>query len=95
MIVNQIDVMDVSVREPKNNTPIAGDRNAPLTLPVAFQWVEPQARKVHISRVGSDVQERKDILQTVSKGCMDFTPIAAVVQAPQSAMSEARDHQAL
>jgi hypothetical protein len=57
MIVDDLNVMSVAVREPKANSPWSIDRDRPLTFPVALKRMQP------------DALERADMIEPT--GCVE------------------------
>ena len=62
MIIDKVDIMDVAVVEPENNTPIAGDGNAPKSPQITSQRVQAKARQTQIHRFLRRVQQTKGFL---------------------------------
>ena len=59
MVVNQIDIRDLTAREAKDDPPVGGDLDCPESGKIAFQTMKSETRQVHVLRVGSLVKTGK------------------------------------
>jgi hypothetical protein len=50
MVINQIDIPNMSITKPKYHAPVRSNRDAPETFEPAFERVKPEAGKIHIQR---------------------------------------------
>ena len=63
MVVDQVHVHGFPVLEAEHHAPVAGDLNTPLTRPVAFQGMQPEARRVGASRMRRLLQSEQDTFE--------------------------------
>ena len=61
MIINIINVNRMTVVEAECYTPIPRDRYSPKTSEASPEWMQTEARDVHITRPAAAVQYRKDV----------------------------------
>jgi hypothetical protein len=60
VVVNQLNVIDLSSIKPKNNSPVGSDCNRPKASPVALQRMQVKARQAQILNGGGFVQMDED-----------------------------------
>lgn len=65
MVVHEINLADVARFEPEDHAPIRPDGYAPEPFQLALERMEPESRKIHMFRVGSAVQNGKDVFKLV------------------------------
>jgi len=92
VIILLIHVNGVGAVKLKCNPPVSTDPNGPGALTRSFQWVEEEARKVHVVRGDRRVQPRKN--QSKFRGVRRLNPCFRTSQkeAFQSFVFEAPDH---
>ena len=47
MVIDQVHVSGTRAREAKDNAPVAGHGDRPITGKIAFQRMQPEARQIH------------------------------------------------
>jgi hypothetical protein len=92
MIVDEVNVRDVTSREPKYDAPVSGYRNTPEAVKVPAQRMQPQTRKVHVARHPGKVEIAENANDSFSMCGMNARGIAAIMQPPQAPMPETADH---
>jgi hypothetical protein len=92
MIVDQIDVADLSVVEGKNDTPVAIDTDGPEPSEIVAQGMEPIAWQSHLIDRLYDIEALQDALDLGQHIGSDPGSIALLIEALESPMAEASDH---
>ena len=67
MIINQFDVMGVAFLKAKNNAPVGPHGDRPVSLPVAFEWMEAIAGKIESLRRGGCVEHGQDAFDLIGQ----------------------------
>ena len=91
MVVGQINIKRIAVFKPEDDAPVAGDRNAPQPLQIAFERMQPVARQIEIRRAAGLIQVSQDIRDPARLIGANFAGIPVLKQAPQSTMAERLD----
>jgi hypothetical protein len=91
MIVDQVHIRCVLPFKTKNNAPIAGDRDGPLTLMPAFKRMKPKTRNIHAGWTRGRVQGRQDHLKLTNLLRIDAARVAPGEEPLQSLVAKAQD----
>jgi len=92
MIVNEINVSDVTSREPEYDAPVTGYRNTPEAIQVPGQRMQAQTCEVHVARHPGKVEIAENANDSFSMRGMNARGIAAIMQPSQAPMPETADH---
>ena len=92
MIVNQIDIEHIAIREAEDNPPISGNADAPEPFQITFEHVQPVSGQIKRSNGLGGVQTAKNILDPPRLIRVDTAAITAVIKQFQTAMFECPDH---
>ena len=92
MIVDQIHFAGIAAIEPKDNSPISGDRNRPRAVKVSFQRMESQSRQVYVSWICRDFETCEDSFDLSGLSGGNSAPIAFLIKAPETLMAKMYDH---
>jgi hypothetical protein len=88
MIVDKIDIESVSILEAENQTPIAGYRDAPEAVKIAFQGMEPPTGiRFHFFNVRSRIERRQHAPELWDLVHGQTTPLVGLKQAAESLMT--------
>ena len=93
MIVHHINVKCIALFKPENDAPIAGNRHAPKALHVAAKGMKTISRQIKVRWPQRPVEMRQDVRYAANVICPNSAFVAILVQALQSSMPEAPDHQ--
>jgi hypothetical protein len=92
MIVNEIYVESISVLEAKDDPPVAGHGNAPISLEVASERMEAKAVNTHILNLLGDIETTQDAFDPADQVRPHSTTVSPLVEALQAAVPEPQDH---
>ena len=94
MVVDQIDVHDVGVVEAKDNPPVRGNGHTPESFQVARKGMQAQTGEVHVLRHPRAVEIGENTRDFLAVGGVDLRGVITLVEAFQSAVTEAADRSA-
>jgi len=92
MVIDQIDIPNMSIVQPKNNAPVRANRDAPETLEPAFEWMKPEAGKIHIRRNPGAAQNGEDVFDLLDHVGLKSSPFAVNKKSLESLVSKSLDH---
>jgi len=92
MVIDQIDIPNMSIVKPKYDAPVRANRDAPETLEPAFERVEPEAGKIHIRWSPGAVKNGEDVLNLLDHVGLEPSPVAVDKKSLESLVSETLDH---
>jgi hypothetical protein len=95
VIVDQINIGYVTVIEAKDDAPVGADGDAPKAGEVAFQQVQPEARKVHILGACRAIQKRQHASDFIDVLGVQAAAVAVYVEAFQASVLKAPEHSAI
>ena len=88
MIVDQIHVAGIAGFKPKDDTPVAADRNGPEARQVSLQGMETPTGQAHVAGLRRLVQPGQNALDLAGQVGADPAPVALVVEAFQALVTE-------
>ena len=92
VVIQQLNIRGVAVGDPEDDAPVGFDAHRPLTLPVALERMQPEARRPDVVddlRIIELGENRADFVEQVWP---DSACVAAFVEAFKASMSEAAYH---
>jgi hypothetical protein len=92
MVVEVIDQDNIVTFELEDNSPVAAHIHSPKAGILAFQLMQPEPRKIQISRLRSDIQPCQDKPQSVGMLCLYSGLVACFEEVLQALVPEAYDH---
>lgn len=92
MVVNQLDVISVSVLETENDPPVRADRDGPEAFSIPRQGMEPVSRQVERLGRRGHVEQGKNVLHRFKEIRPDEATIASLIEPTEPAVFEAADH---
>ncbi len=92
MVIDEIDVTGISAFETKNQPPIPAYEHRPEALAIATQGVQPEARSIHVLRLGRSIKARQDALCLGHEIRPYLAAVAAIVKALQATGFEISYH---
>jgi hypothetical protein len=95
MIVDEIDVEGISALEAKNDPPIAGHGDAPISLEIASERMEAKAVDAHILNLLGNIKATQDALDPADQVGLHATAVSPLIEALQATVPESQDHAVL
>jgi len=92
MIVDQINVAGAAFFKAEHHPPVRPDSHAPEAFQSALEGVEPETGEIHVFRLSSTVEDRKDILDLLNVIGMDALGFAVLKEPPQPLVPETPNH---
>jgi hypothetical protein len=92
MVIDQIDIPNMSIAKPKYHAPVRSNRDAPETFEPAFERVEPETGKIHIRRDPGAAQNGEDVFDLLDRIGMEPSPFAVDEKPLDSLVSKTLDH---
>ena len=92
MIVEVVDVDRLTLLEPEGDSPIAGHQHRKVTLQLAFERVQPQAREIQILRPAATIQQGQNVSQLLQMLRCYSSRRPTVVERLEPSMLERPDH---
>lgn len=93
VVVQVVDELYVSViQESERDPPVAVDSNRPIPFQLAFQFVQPEAGYIHVSRDGRYIEQRQYPLQLGAVCRLDPLGGAGGVKVLEPFVLETHDH---
>jgi trehalose-6-phosphate synthase len=93
VIVQEINIVEFSIRETKNNAPIRPHRHRPIPLQVTPQWMQSitcQIQFLQTARQAQGIQQDANAVQHFGRQFPAFTPM---VKAFQTFVPETENHE--
>lgn len=88
VVIDQIDIKGISVFKAKNNSPVAGYRDAPVAFQFPPKRVKPVTRQVKIGRVFCLIKMRQHIPEPLNLIGTNAARIIALKKTFQTLMSK-------
>jgi hypothetical protein len=95
MVVDQIDVHDIGVIETKDNPPVRGHGYAPESFQVTRKGMQTQPGEVHVLRHPRAVEIGENTRNFLPIDGVNLRSVITLVEAFQSAVTEAADRTAM
>jgi len=92
VIIDVINILGITLLEPKDDAPVRPDSNAPEASKIACQAVQSKAGQVHIFGLSGSIQYREDVLHFLSVIGADPFGISLFKKPSQPLMPEAANH---
>ena len=92
MVIDQIDIPNMSITKPKYHAPVCSNRDAPEPFEPAFERVKPEAGKIHIQRNPGAAQNGEDVFDLVDHVGLKPSPLAIDEKPLESLVSKTLDH---
>ena len=92
MIISIIHNKGISVMEHKNNSPIAGHSNRPMTFEISLQWVKVRAGEAHILYGCCGIEPVQNVRKLLRMLRLDSLLRSIVEEVFQTLVAEAFDH---
>jgi hypothetical protein len=92
MVVEQVNIMRVSVCEAEGDSPIPAHGDRPNSLLVSLQFVQAPSRANKIERTCSGIEHSEDVGNAVSEGGINEARLALLEHLLEPLVAEAPDH---
>ena len=92
MVIQIIDIDDVTIFEPKRYTPVARDGDRMVSPHTTLEGVQSKAWDIHSLRTGGAVQGREDAQQFLHMLPSDLWRTALLIELSQAAMPKCPNH---
>ena len=92
MIIDAIDIEDISFGEATNHSPVGPNSNRPKAFPFALERVQPETRQIHVRNAASRIKARDNIAQLRSVVGKYAAPVVCIPKAFQSFVANRTDH---
>ena len=92
MVVRQVNVVSIRTSELERNSPVFGDSYRPRSPSSSLEFVEIQARQIHVLWTGGSTQATKDDANSISLLSLNSTRSSASEEDLQPPMLETLYH---
>jgi hypothetical protein len=92
VVINVIDILDVTVHKAEDDTPIRANRHCPKSLQVAPESMQAKTRKVHVVGSAGRIETRKDVSELSDLLRRQATWIVVLMKTTQPFVADRPDH---
>jgi hypothetical protein len=92
VIINQLNVKEVSILKPENDPPVGANGNGPESFAVTFQLMQAVAGKIESVGRFRGVERGQNIFDSLDEVCPDLTGVVTLEKPFKPPVLKALDH---
>jgi len=92
VVINQVNVTDVSALKTKDDAPVCPNGHAPEALQVALERVKPESREIHIFGYSGTAENSKNVLNLLDQIRADSFALAVNKKPLESLVPKTLNH---